>query len=344
MVFGYLVTVFGMTGFFIWLFYYLFISHQEKGEKFIEWFSKLLSWTGKKAQKVATAKNIQNKINSFVDSINTEVKNLLPYGLKIKWISPEISRESFIQNDRVIVMLNFHRNQDENLSKATLLYMEKAVIPEARPHIHKRLSEAIDLMMTKKALYSFIEARSCLNHYIDTVLRPATENNSDVKEFCNVIDIIDEKGLFSRMLLRELSELGIKRSGVTETGETVHETNEFAKKLVDLAEKEKDVDINPNFIKNHIRVAVILVARSYNVDNHGVYLKKIKFFIDKSVNTFYVFARGKINISFTKEVVAMTQKKFSQLSLVHEEEYPTKIQSGKIMPGYCAILYNRKTI
>ncbi len=139
--------IFGTSGVFIWLIIYLFVLHQEKGERLVGWLAGLVSWVNRRAEKVATANKVQSRIDDFVVSVNAEVEGLLPFGLKVKWISTEMSKEAFIENDRVVVLLDYHQNQDENLSRATMLYMNKAVIPSARPHIHQKLGKAIDLMM-----------------------------------------------------------------------------------------------------------------------------------------------------------------------------------------------------
>lgn len=339
------IATFGFTaGFFIWIIIYLFVLHQEKGEKLVGWLAGFISWASKKAEKVATANNIQSKVDSFIISINTEVEGLLPFGLKVKWISPDLSRDAFVENDRVVVMLNHHSNQDENLARAAMLYMNKAVIPEARPHIHQKLGQAIDLMMTKKALFSFVEARSSMGHFIQTVLRPQTEKDTELKDMCGVIDTIDERGLFTRVLLKELMELGVRRAGITETGDTVFETNEFIKLLKKIAEKERGVDVDPTFIKNNIKIAIIMVARPENVDNPDMYLHAIEERMKKSVQTFYLFARGVRNIEFAKKVTISVAEKFQALAKGHEEEFPTKLQDGTVMNSYCSIFHNRKVV
>lgn len=341
----FLVTSFGLFGFFIWLLIYLLVLRQDKGEKLAGWLAKLVAWTGKKAEKSATAMSIQGKIDSFTRAINTEVEGLLPYRPKIKWIPQGITREVFIEKDRVVIMLLYHHNQDENISRAALLYMNKALIPEARPHIDYKLADAIDLMMTKKALFSFFEARSSLGHFIETVLRPRTEKDSELKEFCNVIDSIDERGLFTRVLLRELLELGRRRAGITETGDTVFETGEFTKLLKKIAEKERGIDVDPTFIKDNIRVAIILIARPENVSlGPRIFLKAIEERIKKSVRTFYVFARGQKNIDFAKEVTHICEKKFKELAKIHAEEFPVKVKEGTVLNQYCAIFHNRKAL
>ena len=338
-----LLGIFGTSGIFVWVFIHLFVLHPEKGEMVAGWIAGAIAVLSKKAEKTATAKTIQWKIDSFVSSINTEVRGLLPFGLKIKWISPDLSKEAFIENDRVVVLLNYHQNQDENLARATVLYMQKAVVPEARPHIDRRLGKAIDLMMTKKALYSFVEARSSLGHFIDTVLRPETERDPELKELCAVIDSIDERGLLTRILLRELMELGMRRAGVIETGDTVFETSEFTKLLKKIAEKERGVDVDPTFIKNNIRMTVIMVAKPENVSHAEVYTKAVRIGLKKTARAFYLFARGDKNIEFAKEVVSDCELKFGELSKIHEEEFTTKVLDGRLVPSYCAILYNRKS-
>lgn len=340
-----LIGIFGTTGIFIWLAIYLFVLHQEKGEKVVEWLASLIARASKKAERTATASGIQSKVDSFITSINTEVEGLLPFGLKVKWIPPDLSKEAFIENDRVVVLLSYHQNKDENLARATMLYMNKAVVPEARPHIHEKLGQAIDLMMTKKALFSFVEARSSLGHFVGTVLRPQTDRDAELKEMCGVIDTIDERGLFTRVLLKELMELGIRRAGITETGDTVFETGEFTKLLKRIADKERGVDVDPDFIRGNIKMAVVMVARPENIGlGPDIYLRKIEELMRRSARTFYIFARGERNVQFAKEVVSACEAKFSELAKGHEEEFPTRHPDGTIMHGYCAIFHNRKVV
>lgn len=340
-----LIGIFGTTGIFIWLAIYLFVLHQDKGERVVEWLSILVARASKTAEKTATASGIQSKVDSFISSINTEMQELLPFGLKVKWISPDMSKDAFIENDRVVVLLNYHQNKDENLARATMLYMNKAVIPEARPHIHTKLGQAIDLMMTKKALFSFTEARSSLGHFIRTVLRPQVNQDEELKEMCMVIDTIDERGLFTRVLLKELMELGIRRAGITETGDTVFETSEFIKLLKKIADKERGVDVDCDFIRNNIKMTVVLVARSENVElGPNIYLQKIKELIRQSARTIYIFSRGERNVQFAKEVVSTCEEELGELTKTHEEEFPTKDQDGVVMHGYCAIFHNRKAL
>lgn len=337
----YLLTIFGLVGLFIWLIIDLLVLHQERSERLAGWLAKLISWTGKKAEKTATAMSIQGKVNSFVYSINTEVEELLPYGLKIKWVSPEINEQSFIKKNKVIILLSHHKNQDKNLSKATVLYINKALIPEARPHLNTKLCKAIDLMMTKKALYSFIEARSSFNYFITRILRPKIEEDQCIKEFCTVIDTLDERSLFTRVLLRELKELGYRRAGITETGDTVFETGEFTKFLTEIAKKEQGEDVPLTFSRKYIKVAIILVARP-EVNTPSRFIRMIKEKIKQSINVIYIFARGS-NIDLAKEVYLLCNQ-IPELAEVHKgEEFPTKIDN-KTMVGYCAIFYNRKTV
>jgi len=343
----YLITTFGLsTILFIGVLIYLLVIAPEKGEIVAGWLAKLVAWTGKRAEKTATAMAIQGKVDSFVKAIDTEVRGLLPYGLKIKWVSPEINREAFIKGNKVVIILSYHYNQDENLSKATALYMSKAVIPEARPHIDEKLSNAIDLMMTKKALYSFMEARSSFDHYIKNVLKSQTASDATLKEYCESIDAMDERGLFTRILLRELLELGRRRAGTTETGDTVFEANEFVKHLKKIAEKERGKDVDPNFLKKYIRASVILVARPEKVEyGQYQYINAVeKYGIKNGARIIYIFSRGIRNISFTRETVVLCEEKFKSLTKSHEEEFPTILETGEPITGYCAIFYNRKAV
>jgi small subunit ribosomal protein S1 len=337
-----LIQFIGWPTVFIWIIVYLFVLNPEKGERFISFIAKIFSKISRTAEKVTTAKGIEGKINSFIKKINSEVENLLPYRLKIKWISENIDKASFINNGKVVVMLKYHLNQDENLSRATLLYMKEAVIPEARPHISSDLSESIDLMMTKKALYSLAEARSSFGYFVREILGPVTEKNQRIKEFCNVIENLEERGLFTRVLLRELKELGYRRAGLTETGDTVFETEKFTMFLNKIAQKERGEDVPLTFNERYIKIAIILVAKpETEIWGSEPFIKRIKEHIKKGVGVIYIFARGK-NIELAKEITKEC-KKMIELAQIHkEEEFPTWVDRD-IVKGYCTIFYNRKS-
>ncbi|MEK7074654.1 MAG: hypothetical protein AAB968_02725, partial [Patescibacteria group bacterium] len=134
--------------------------------------------------------------------------------------------------------------------------------------------------------------------------------------------------------------------GVTETGDTVFEAGEFVKLLKRIAEKERGQDIDPIFLKRHIRMSVILIARPEKVDlGHQTYLDAVNWCgVRPGARSIYVFSRGWKNVSFTKEVVSLCENKFPMLTKLHEEEFPTTFDDGTDAPGYCAIFYNRKAI
>jgi small subunit ribosomal protein S1 len=324
------------------LFVYLFVLYPEKGDLVVSKINKIFAKFIQKAEKSAVAKEIQGKINGFIKKINHEVENLLPYELKIQWISEKIDKQSFIRNGKVVVMLRYHKNLDENLSRATLLYMKEAVIPEARPHISFKLSESIDLMMTKKALFSFAEARSSFNYFYREILLPKVNKDPEIKEFCSVIEKLEERGLFTRVLLRELKDLGYRRAGITETGDTVFETAQFTKFLNEIAQKEQGKDVPLTFNGRFIKLAIILVARP-ETEMLGVtpFIKRIREKIEKRINVIYIFARGRY-IALAK-MVTKECKKMSELAQIHkEEEFPTWVD-GDLIKGYCTSFYNRKS-
>jgi len=335
------IQLFGWPSIFGVIFIYIFIVNPEKGDRFLSFVSKWFSKFSKSAEKVAVAKGIQNKINNFVKTINSEVEDLLPYKLKIKWINESIGKDSFIRNRKVVIILKYHQNQDENLSLATLFYMKESIIPEAKPHISNKLSKSIDLMMTKKALYSFVDARSSFGYFVREILRKETEKNDEIKLFCSVIEELDSRGLFTRVLLRELKELGYKRAGITEIGDTVVETEKFTKFLDRIARKEQEEDVPLTFNGRYIKISIILVARPGNSELDS-FIKIVKKKIKENVSIIYIFARGS-NIPLAQNVCRIC-KNLSDLSLIYEEtDFTTRIDE-RFVNGYYAIFYNRKIL
>lgn len=325
------------------VFVYAFVFKPTEGEKIVALLSRLFAWMGSTYEKTATAAGIQAKIDNFILSINQEVVGLLPYYLKIKWVSPGIKRSAFIENDRVVVLLSRHQDQDVNLTAATALFMQRAVIPEARPHIDRKLSQAIDLMMTKKALFSFRHrAPSALDRFVRGYLTPKVTDDEDLKKYCTAIDQTDENGLFTRVILRELLELGRKRAGAMETGDTVFETRQFVDKVLELTDREPGVNIDLHFVRTNIRVAIVLVAKPENVAlGPDRYIRAIESALERGVNTIYVFARSK-SIPLAQTTVKTAKEGIPQLDLLCEDKFNVPFIQGDVdrnIETYCAIFH-----
>jgi len=222
--------------------------------------------------------------------------------------------------------------------------MNQAVIPEARLHIGNKLGRAIDLMMTKKALYSFFEERSSFNYFVQSVLRPESENDTDMKSFCAVIEDMDERGLFTRVMLRELLELGYKRAGTTESGDTVFEVGKFINFLDVIVHKSPGEDVPLTFIDKNIRMSIILVARQdTNTLGPDRFVRRIQSQIERySSEVIYIFAMGQRDIALAKQVMEICET-LPNIQRLHAGDFMFR-GTNRDIPCFCGIFHSSKVV
>ena len=140
------------------------VTHPEVAEKWGAVLSRLFSRISRRAEMGSVALDIQGRIDGFSKSVNSEVSGIMPYGVKIEWVTGEVTRESFFKDRTIILKMNYHANQDENVVHATTEYIARGLLSDSRPHIDERVMKSADLICTKKLIEK--ERRTALQFYI----------------------------------------------------------------------------------------------------------------------------------------------------------------------------------
>src|SRR4030043_510859 len=103
------------------------ITHPEVAEKWGGLFNRVFAKLFKSAERHSVSLDIQGSINHYCKSINKQFPGILPYGVKIEWVIGNITRESFFKDNKVIIKLDYHTNQDENVVRAVLEFISKGL-------------------------------------------------------------------------------------------------------------------------------------------------------------------------------------------------------------------------
>ena len=315
------------------LFYKLY-QEPEKLEKWASFLNRLLSWVGLEYEKRGVAGDIQADIRKTSRLINSQVpKELLPYGLKIKWIDKE-TRNAFVKNKKVVVRMQHHRNQAKNFMYATLSYAEFGLIPQAKVYIETHIARAIELIFTNK-VFTDNKRYDVRQIFLDEIFNPETQSSSTLERYCNVMDGLEKKGNFTRIALKEFSELVDRVSSDIPRKEIIDETVGFTKVLERLSRKRRDKDIYPDYNGKFIKCSIVLVARPETYLLRGIqpWLNLINNLSKKGINTFYVSAIGDENISIAQEV-ANAYGESKEIKIISKDTYSIR-GNGKAI---CIIL------
>jgi hypothetical protein len=274
------------------------ISHPEVAAKWGAIINSLFSKISKGAERRSVSLDIQGRLNSFSKSLNSEVAGIIPYGVQIEWVIGGVSKESFLRENKVILRLGYHTNQDDNIVRAALEYIARGMLSSSRPHTDEKVMKAVDLISTKKLLEK--ERKTALPYFYTEIMNPYRQSDKDLDRFVLIANNLDEVGYFSRILLKELQILGVSREFSLPEEKVKEDTRQFMDFLDDkIIKKPAGVDVDPTFVSDSISVSIVYVARGGYIGPHLGWVKRC---IKKGIHRIYICAWGSYNISLVKRL------------------------------------------
>jgi hypothetical protein len=304
-----LVWYLGLYGFIMSLLLSLFllvITNLDKAADVVassyKWGSKVNFWF----EKNAVEKRLESTIGIASKKINEEAgTDLLPHGIDIKWDTPQ-NRDAFLQRGKVVVCLEPSSNEDRNLARATMMYVEEDLIAEAQRFISISMMKSACFVVSRKMLMldRKLSALKCLNKEF---IEPEVQKKPQITKYVSGMENIDKQGFLTRILLREFMAMDPKLSPALTDTRSRKESKGFARMLKELVEKEKDAQVPLTFKGLRFRVSIMPVAkldRSFNIEN---FVKSASYDFRDDVETIYVVARG-ANTAIAKLVVSEIEK------------------------------------
>lgn len=298
------------------------IKNPEKVEKWGSIIAKSLSFISLKLEKIAVAKDIQADINGFLRSVNPQKReNILPYKVRVEWVE-STTREAFIKKGEVIVKMQYHENQAKNFLYATLEWVNKGLIPEARHVLDKTVLRATDLVFISIVLTK-TKRHDAKQLFLDEIYEPEVTKGSLLERYCDTFNKLNNKGLFIGVALQEFSALGKRIGSVIPDEKIRSETIAIMRVFEKLATKPRGKDINPTYNGENIKCSIVLIARQETFLMHGLspYLNWINKCLKEGIRSFYVCAMGDANIMIVRKI-RDAYGGSKKISIISENIYP----------------------
>jgi small subunit ribosomal protein S1 len=265
-------------------------------EKVDTWRGKILwlfSWIGVRLRRNAVRAELQGAINGFSREANKESPGLAPYNMKIQFVN-EVDRSELIENDTVLVRIRDRKYDDKNLVHAMLAFCPIGVIPSARPFLPDSLSLALDFTITRKLLNK-MKHYSALEYLYNKVLSGEIEREPELQQHCERMDRLDDHGLFTRVVVRELIDFGASCADRFPSEIHRREPLGLLDYLDSVVSREPGVDMKETAYQGrYISVGFVFVGSSYKMASEGErpYLNHIRRLKGDGVIKAYIVARG----------------------------------------------------
>ena len=326
----YLLRSFGGGVVITTIIFILILSNPGKIEKLIALLYRMFSWIHKKFEYGNIATNIQVSVNNVGNKVNKDCPDVLPYAMKIEWAKTAQDTETFLRNGEIIVTMDYYRGYDRNLVVSTLAYLEKGLLPIARPYIDKTLMKATDFTIAKEIFTSSWDGLP-MNYFFQNYLDPEMEKDSQLRSDCTLLDNIQKVGLLSKIFLRQIQYFGNKAYPSFPDLTTTQESRDFALFLENIATRKSGADTNLVFVQSRIRTSVLLIAKGETKLLWGAeaYSRRVKINLDRGIEHMYICARGAENVRLAKQV-ASEEEKASRLKILAKYSFLQTIRKKEL--------------
>lgn len=241
----------------------------------------------------ARKSTIKNRVEGSCDAALKEFHKELPDisipNLVVEWVDGD-DFNTRVKDNEAVVLLRYSNNDTINIVTATTAYVRDAFLIHAKPYLSESFRKGLDL-----AIIRYVLSR-VKNNSKSVVSRFIEDNSEAIKAssaIINKIECINDVGLFTRLMIRELDCYGNALLGRVPTKEHADEADDFLNFLYKIATREPDEYTQLVFVRPDIRIGVLLVAKLDNYTQYGIrpYLNRIKKGFALGVNTFYLLAR-----------------------------------------------------
>lgn len=249
------------------------------------------------AEKKYIANDVRGRIN-FARRNLYHGKSILPEAVAVDWVDEGAGGSYQIREGEFVVRLRHGDEQDKNIVDLAMAVVSRSTLLGVRHVMGRPLKVAVDFCLVQNIL-RIIGHKQALEWFFSNQFRPITEKDNEVSHECERISEIDERGLFTKILLIELEEFAGCILGKQPRPYMIGEIEGMVDFLYRIATKQLGQDIPLDYNRAYIKIGVILVARTSRILRDGVdpYLKVMARNARRGLNTVYV-------ICYEKELLA----------------------------------------
>jgi small subunit ribosomal protein S1 len=324
----------------LWLF--IILLDEDRSNIWRGRFYKVLYKLSKRRE--AEKKYIANDVAGRLNLARREMpfgKDLIPKSLKVEWIEGSSGQNYVLKEGELVVKLDPAEAQEKNIIFLARALIQKTALIGIRYILEKPLEDTIDLNLIKNLL-SAIGNRTILDWYMKYEYTPKIEENEKIKDLNSKIVEIDERGLFTRLLLVELDSYGVKISGRPKSSEMEEEIRGLIEFLYRIATKNYGENAPLNYITRNIKIGILIVGETSKIlSSIDPYIKAFICHLKKQVESIYVLSFSK---EFLREKDEESEKAFEEMrAYLHKRiERDFKVEEEFELTYYCYDIKGRK--
>ena len=208
-----------------------FFTHPDKIAIWSSLIASVFEKLNARSARHSVSTDIQGRISSYIK--NNHADEILPYGLKFKWLK-EDNFSSYVEDDDVIVIMDYHNNNARNFINAIRQYTSKAFLPTIRHELPPEVLMAAELTLQEKIIRE--KRPDALDVFRNEVLPQQVANNAEIKSIYDNLKQLDILGYFDNVFLTEFVFVGQRLQGL-DPRQKIEEVKDFLKFLTNIGGK-----------------------------------------------------------------------------------------------------------
>jgi hypothetical protein len=245
----------------------------------------------------AEKKYIANDVSSRINLARRKMpfaQEYLPNSLKVQWIEGAHGEATSINDNDLLVRLDPAELEGKNIVLVSDALVKKTSLAGVRHIISGPLELSMDLNLVKNLLKE-IGDRRILDWFFRNEYQPVLDQSAAMRTWNGKIVEIDERGLFTRLLLVELDNFSKEIVGKPSSPDMFDEISGLIEFLYKIATKIYGQDVPLECISRNIKIGVILVGETSKLLYEGIdpYLRAFAYKLRQQLDSIYVISFGK---------------------------------------------------
>jgi len=257
----------------------------------------------------AEKKYIANDVSSRINLARRNMpfaQEYLPNGIRVLWVEGGHGEASSMNDNEMLIRLDPAESEERNIVLLSDALVKRTALAGIRHIIGGPLELSMDLNLVKNLLKEIGDTR-VLDWFFRNEYQPALGQSDAMREWNGKIVEIDERGLFTRLLLVELDRYSKETAGKPSSPDMFDEISGLIEFLYRLATKEYNQDVPLQLISRHMKIGIIPVGKTSKLlrDGIGPYLKAFAYHYRRQLHSIYVTV-------FDKDLLGETEPELYQ--------------------------------
>jgi hypothetical protein len=219
--------------------------------------------------------------------------DILPRAIDVPWAETGEGGSADVKEGEFVVKLDPSASQPHNISLLALAVVRRTTLTGIRHSVEPGLKAAIDYNLARELLKS-VGNKAALDWFLSQHYQPIMAADNAARSRNEQIVTIDERGLFTRLLLVEMEAFAREVHGKPPRPYMAGEIEGLVDFLYKICSREVGQEVPLSYERAFIRIGVIIVAKTAKLlRGLDPYITAMNIHLEHRVNSIYVMVFDK---------------------------------------------------